>query len=186
MIYFTSDLHLGHATVIKHRHDFADINEMNETLIRNINSVVTDSDTLYIIGDLSNRITVEEANEYIGRIRGHKILIRGNHDDEYDPELFAEITDYKEFEYGGKDYILMHYPLKCWNKMRFGSVQVHGHIHSTPKYNEHNHRIGRLQYDVGVDANEFRPVSIDEIAAWADSAPWQDYKGLYHHTDLLE
>ncbi|SCW52348.1 Calcineurin-like phosphoesterase superfamily protein [Ruminococcaceae bacterium YRB3002] len=186
MIYFTSDLHLGHRTVLKHRTDFATIDDMNEAFIRDINDTVTGKDTLYILGDLSYRISPEDANDMIRQMNGRKILIRGNHDPEYDPSLFEEIADYLEFKYDHRIYIMMHYPLVCWKQMRHGSVQLHGHIHSSPKYNEHNHGLGRLQYDVGVDANNYRPVSIDEIAAWAASSPWEDYDGINHHAERYE
>lgn len=181
MIYFTSDLHLGHYNVLKHRTSFADIDEMNETFINNINHTITKRDTLYILGDLSFRLKPEDANELIKHIKGHKILIKGNHDPEYDESLFEDIRDYAELKYQKKNFVLMHYPLVCWKKMRFGSIQLHGHIHSSPDYNEGNHAIGRLQYDVGVDANNYRPVSIDDITAWADTAPWMNYREREHH-----
>lgn len=42
MIYFTADTHFGHVNVIKmSNRPFADINEMNKTLITNWNSFVS-------------------------------------------------------------------------------------------------------------------------------------------------
>jgi len=56
MIYFTSDLHLGHKNIIKLCHrPFASLKEMDETLVSNWNQVVTNGDTVYIIGDLMFR-----------------------------------------------------------------------------------------------------------------------------------
>lgn len=41
MIFFTSDLHLGHEGILKYCHrPFAGVEEMNSTLIRNYNAVV--------------------------------------------------------------------------------------------------------------------------------------------------
>lgn len=40
---------------------------------------------------------------------------------------------------------------------------LHGHIHSDKDYNLNNKEVGIKRYDVGVDANGFRPVSVDEI-----------------------
>ncbi len=181
MIYFTSDLHLGHQTVLKNRPQFRDTDEMKTTIIANINSIVKPSDTLYILGDLAFRIPVDEANELICQINGKKILIRGNHDKDYDESLFEFIKDYDTLKFNKKKYILMHYPITCWAQMKYGSIQLHGHLHSAPEYNNRNHEIGRLQYDVGVDAHDFRPVPIDEIAAWADTAPWMEYREREHH-----
>ena len=67
---------------------------MNRTLIRNYNSMVAKNDTVYILGDLSFRIPVEEANNLIRQLKGKKILLRGNHDKEYDPSLFEAIYDF--------------------------------------------------------------------------------------------
>ena len=181
MIYFTSDPHLGHRFVLTNRPQFSSVEEMNEILINNINQTVTPKDTLYIIGDATNRLKQDEASDLLRRIRCNKILIRGNHDKEYGPGIFTETHDYLELTYNKHTYILCHYPFICWKRMKHGFINLHGHIHSSPEYNEEHHAIGRLQYDVGVDANGYKPVSIAEIEAWADSSPWREYTGLTHH-----
>ncbi len=181
MIYFTSDLHLGHASILKHRSGFNDIDEMNARIIESINSIVTPADTLYMLGDITCRVAEDEANSLISRINGKKIMLTGNHDGEYDPSLFEDVEDYIELKHNRRKYVLMHYPLVCWNKMKEGSIQLHGHIHSRSDYNEYNHEQGRLQYDVGVDANGFLPVSIDQIEKWASSCNWEEYAGIEHH-----
>lgn len=54
MVYFTSDLHLGHENVIKLcNRPFDSIEEMDEALIRNWNRKVTNGDTVYVLGDLN-------------------------------------------------------------------------------------------------------------------------------------
>ncbi|MBL8880695.1 MAG: hypothetical protein JNG88_16400 [Phycisphaerales bacterium] len=56
MIWFTADTHFGHANIIKHcRRPFASVEEMDETLLRNINARVGRSDTLYHLGDFALR-----------------------------------------------------------------------------------------------------------------------------------
>ena len=51
MIYFTSDLHLGHEAVIrKQNRPFANADEMNRMLIENYNSVVHKNDTEVVPG----------------------------------------------------------------------------------------------------------------------------------------
>lgn len=181
MIYFTSDLHLGHKFVLEHRKMFSDIDGMNRELINNINEKLTRNDTLYILGDASYRLNPDEASVLLRKIKCRKILIRGNHDKEYDPDVFEEVSDYLELKYNKHKFILCHYPFVCWKQMRHGSINLHGHIHSDPEYNEENRATGRLQYDVGVDANGYKPVSIDRILNWAASSPWEEYKGLNHH-----
>jgi calcineurin-like phosphoesterase family protein len=81
MVYFTSDLHLGHESVIRMQNrPFENAEEMNEALIKNYNSVVHKDDTVYILGDIAHRIGVTYANELISRLNGKKYLIKGNHD----------------------------------------------------------------------------------------------------------
>lgn len=181
MIYFTSDLHLGHENILKHRPQFDSIEEMNETIIRNINDVVNEGDTLYLLGDVSFRIPADEAGKLIRQINGHKILVRGNHDPVYDAGIFDKESDYDKVKYAKHHFILMHYPILYWDNMNLGTIQLHGHIHERAIYNETNRNLGRLQFDVGVDANDFRPVSVETVIRWADSSPWEDYSGRFHH-----
>lgn len=165
MIWFTSDLHLGHANIIHScQRPFETIEEMNQTLIHNYNSMVAKNDTVYILGDLSFRIPVEEANDLIRKLKGKKILIRGNHDKQYDPTLFEGIYDFYELK-GFYKYpiILMHYPMLEWPKSRQGSLHLHGHQHNKFEYNERMKQADILRYDVGVDANDYFPVSLNSI-----------------------
>ena len=66
MIYFTSDLHLGHPAIIHMQNrPFTDVEDMNQKLINNYNAVVKKNDTVYILGDICHRLKVEDANERI-------------------------------------------------------------------------------------------------------------------------
>ena len=50
MIYFTSDLHLGHQGIIKlQNRPFESLEEMNKTLIANYNAMIHRDDTVYIL-----------------------------------------------------------------------------------------------------------------------------------------
>lgn len=54
MIYFTSDWHIGHdKDFIWRPRGFNNVTEMNNTLIKNCNSVIQPEDTLFILGDLA-------------------------------------------------------------------------------------------------------------------------------------
>ena len=80
MIYFTSDLHLGHRNIIKlAQRGFDSIEQMDEQLIKNFNNRVTDKDTVYILGDLSMK-GAEYVNGVIPQLNGTKVLVQGNHD----------------------------------------------------------------------------------------------------------
>ena len=164
MIYFTSDMHLGHKAVIRMQNrPFENVEEMNRILIENYNSVVHKDDTVYILGDICYRISADSANDLIASLKGKKYLIRGNHDKKYDESLFVEIRDFMTISASGLHISLMHYPMLSWPRSHYGSIMLHGHIHGDESYNLSNRANGSHRYDVGVDANNYMPVSIRQI-----------------------
>ena len=134
--FIISDLHFGHKNIIKYdKRPFTSIEEHDETLISNWNSVVTNRDKIFIAGDLflcSNT----KAVEILDRLNGEKHLITGNHDQENllksatAREKFASIQQYLEHkvDIDGLEYRIqmMHYPIECWKR---GYVHLHGHTH---------------------------------------------------------
>ena len=166
-IYFTADLHLGHAGIIRVRNrPFTDADEMNEALVQYYNAVVHKNDICYILGDLAHKQSKEETARLVKRLNGRKILIRGNHDGGIDESLFDHVCDFETISVSESVCALMHYPLLSWPKEHRGSFMLHGHIHSGPEYNEQNRAAGILRYDVGVDANNFCPISFEQIRAF--------------------
>ena len=164
MIWFTSDLHLGHRAVINMcERPFETVEEMNEMFIQNFNSCVRKNDTVSILGDIAHKTPVADVNQMISRLNGKKILIKGNHDKKYDEALFEGIYDFLEIAINGVNVSLMHYPMMEWPKSRRGALHLHGHIHSKGDYNKQQKEKGILRYDVGVDANHYMPVSVLEI-----------------------
>ena len=78
--YITSDQHFFHKNIIDYENrPYSSVEEMNEDLITKWNSVVTDEDTVFCLGDfaLSNKDNIIEIGN---RLNGHKVLIKGNHD----------------------------------------------------------------------------------------------------------
>jgi calcineurin-like phosphoesterase family protein len=170
MIYFTSDLHFGHDKILEYcPRPYENTGEMNVGLIERINSVVSDCDTLYILGDIAiGNMSKMQAQELISQIHGKKILIRGNHEKSYDESLFEEVCDYKEITYKNILFVLFHYPIEEWKNRECGSIHLHGHIHSSIRYNEKQKKNNILRYDVGIDANNCYPVSIEDIIRYFD------------------
>ena len=58
---------------------------------------------------------------------------------------------------------LMHYPLLEWPYKYRSGIHLHGHQHNTYEYNLSMLEKGIKRYDVGVDANDFQPVSLTDI-----------------------
>ena len=167
MIYFTSDLHLGHRGIIEMcDRPFKEVSEMNEVLIQNWNHFVRKNDIVYILGDIAHKLSVPEVNEIVRKLNGRKVLIKGNHDKVYDGSLFEEVCDFKEIHYNGISISLMHYPMLSWPKSHHGSIHLHGHMHNKQEYNLQMKEEGIRRYDVGVDANDFAPVSILNVLSF--------------------
>lgn len=183
MIWFTADTHFGHENILKlASRPWRDIGQMNRALISNINACVLPADDLWILGDFSFRITREEAAAIRERIRCRNVhLIAGNHDKDWSrPEVAGTfITDPPicELKAEGRRLVLCHYPMEDWPGMGNGSIHLHGHIHTEGSdYNELNRMQKILRYDVGVDANGYRPVSLKEILAWFDGVKPEGYR----------
>ncbi len=179
MIYFTSDLHFYHSNVIRYcNRPFEGYMSMNEALAENWNNTVKAKDEIYILGDITMR-GPDVVNKLMPTLNGKKYLIRGNHDiftrkQSFDATNFEFVKDYHSFNFQEKGnshmICLMHYPLMTWNHKMRGSIHLHGHIHSPPAYNEENIKSGILRFDVGADAHNYTPVSIETIIQMARQA----------------
>lgn len=177
-VYFTSDLHFGHRAMVQRGwRPFADIDEMDATLIDNWNSTVGATDSIFILGDLSFR-PMARTMEIIGELQGKKYLILGNHDKnlpKYAEAYFEGVAPYHEITYASKLFALCHYPLRSWNQMHYGSWNLHGHSHGNIKERWKN------QVDVGVDCWGYMPVHIEQILGM----PQDDTKARWcdHHEE---
>ena len=81
----------------------------------------------------------------------------------YAKELFKEVLPqcYKLKVDKSTEIIISHYPLEEWENMDKGSIHLHGHSHHTKDYTDLNMYTKRM--DVGMDWEEFRPYSWEEI-----------------------
>jgi calcineurin-like phosphoesterase family protein len=155
---------------------------MHEELIRRFNSRVKPNDTCFIVGDFSFG-GAEETAAIVKRLNGIKILIKGNHDKKTTVNKFvASLFEAKIF-IAGYPVSLKHYPLKWdwkrrlweavkkfpkklykpryleWYPVDKGQYHIHGHTHSTERFNEN-------QIHVGVDAWDYYPVSLKELSKY--------------------
>lgn len=133
MIYYTGDLHFGHANVMRLcGRPFQTVEEMDEALIANWKRRVNTGDSVYILGDLALR--AEPLAEHLRQMNGKKHLIVGNHDRRWlrRPELrghFESVQPILFLPDGSRKYVLCHYPMMAWPHQR-ESYMVFGHIHN--------------------------------------------------------
>lgn len=179
MIWLTSDTHFGHSNIIKYcNRPFSSMEQMEEVIVNNINSMVSERDELYHLGDFcfhSNGKKWEtEVNRILDRIKCKNVyLVCGNHDPSAAyannrTTSFKGIYEYQEIS--GKHLflsmpenrrhtkvILMHYPIESWSSQNFGSIHLHGHTHGKLFSTIKN------RYDVGVDVNNYMPISLMQV-----------------------
>lgn len=164
--YITSDWHLFHRNImgesgfVETRKHFDYVEEMNATIIKAINRVVTNDDEVYHLGDISMNAKPHKVFEVLTQIKGQLHLVKGNHDD-------SKVLNYlKKHNYllpNGKDkfviyevgtiikregiqYYLTHYPLVIGAK-RARMRSICGHIHE-------NHAEDPNCLNVGIDSPE--------------------------------
>lgn len=168
MIYYTADLHFGHANAIKYdKRPLARVAEMDQLLIDNWNNRVADNDTVYILGDVCFR-SKYPASWYLNQLKGHKVLIVGNHDsqilaDEESMECFDEIADILQIKDGDRKICLCHYPLASWNGDAYGSWHVYAHIHLQKNDAYEFMKTKEKALNAGCMINNYMPVTFEEM-----------------------
>ena len=172
MKFYTSDLHLGHKNVLKFdNRPFKDLNEMHEAIIENWNSVITENDDVYILGDFAWH--KEIGLETIKQLKGGKHLILGNHD-RIDSEIKKEFLSIKSYDIvkdGDFKVVLSHFPLAHWVGERYGGVHLYGHVHTgedfelLKEYKAKILKLGRLyrSYNVGCMLHNYTPKTLEQI-----------------------
>lgn len=163
MIFFTSDTHFKHKNIITYcNRPFENVKEMDETMISNWNKKVKSKDTIYHLGDFifNKRNNTDIVEEYLNKLNGKKILIIGNHDKINTIKAKGWDNVYTLHELNIDKYCkitLCHYAMRVWNKSHHGTWHLYGHSHGKLPGQG-------LSFDVGVDCNNFEPLSLDEIS----------------------
>lgn len=140
---------------------------MNWALVKNWNDKVRPEDTVYHLGDVAFRFQEKfEAIQHILRsLNGKKILILGNHDthikrmgsmfDSHMPYIWHDVLQGPVML--NPRVRMNHYPEWDAEFLNSGGWHLHGHEH-----NDNSNRSYRM-LDVGVDAQNYAPISYEEI-----------------------
>jgi len=165
-IWFISDTHFRHEAILgfkdyagKTVRPFSSVDEMDEAMFTNWNSVVKPNDVVYHLGDVlfgSDKVIWLENN--FDKLNGTKHLILGNHDNpKFLAPFFKSIALWKEFD----GIVASHTPLHqstLDERHRFNDniLNVHGHIHSNPSPE------GPYKC-VSVEQINYTPINIEEL-----------------------
>lgn len=167
--YITSDLHFGHANMMKFNpatRQYRDADHMNAMMIQEWNATVGVDDLTYILGDFAF-LRADKATAVARSLNGRKILIEGNHDlkllnDKTFRDCFEEVHVYHEINVDGNKVCMFHYPIHEWNQCHRGAVHFHGHVHGKPSGLE-KYRVR----DVGMDATGTVVVEMSDMVSRA-------------------
>ena len=160
MYFFTADEHYGHKNIIRYcKRPFTSVDEMDAVLIQRHNEVVQESDTIIHAGDftLAKKSRMEE---YRKQLIGKHIFLMGSHD-KWTPPPYIFIW---EKNIANRLIVVCHYAMRTWPKSHYDSWQLYGHSHGTLEPR------GK-QWDIGVDNNDYYPVSFDQLVAIMKSRP---------------
>lgn len=173
-LWFTSDTHFGCENIIRFcGRPFKSAAEMDEELICRWNDTVPEDGIIFHLGDFCQG-RKKEWESILKRLHGHKYLILGNHDMTYSGKgavrWFEQVAQQMTIRVGAQTILLNHNPFLCYGGAYRDTWQLFGHVHSGPlsKTGLDHPRLKMLfprQYDVGVDNNDFRPVSFREVRA---------------------
>lgn len=158
MIYFTSDLHFGHAKIIDmSKRPFDNLDDMNAGLITNWNKVVQPEDLVYDLGDFSLH---EPYEIFEKQLNGHIMHIRGNHDKK-------SWMHFGQLETHGLIIWMQHQPRIRQEEVSIDTdLVLCGHVHELWRTKEIDYPQKKStlpMINVGVDQWDYMPVSIDEI-----------------------
>lgn len=168
-IYLTSDLHLGHdKPFVYEARGFRNICEHDDAIVKNWNEIISFDDDVYVLGDLmlgKNDAGISRIKSLNGKLH----IIIGNHDTRQRIELYKQLYNVESVDYvtllkyNNTTFYLSHYqtitsqPEFAKPTYEKNIINLHGHTHQT------NPITNKYTYNVGVDANDMRPISIDEV-----------------------
>ena len=167
--FFTADTHFGHVKLLRTRPAFATIEDHDETIVSRWNARVRPDDTVWHLGDVVHGPSRERCAELFARLHGRKRLVAGNHDTNRVLQLpwdgpVVESERLTLVDGNGREHrlYLAHYAHRAWPGVWRGVRHLYGHTHASLP--------GTTQScDVGVDAWDFTPASLEEVVARQDA-----------------
>jgi calcineurin-like phosphoesterase family protein len=194
-IHFSSDHHILHENILKlgEGRPFDSMHYMMSIIRDNWWKTVAEDDTIYLLGDIAMG-DFTESIKFFQDLPGEKFFVPGNHDKNFSKNSNAHIERftplYEEVgfailsenthimvpvSWGEQKVLLSHFPYAedyligrrdKYEKNRpvnKGLPVIHGHTHSRERFSN-----DPLEFHVGVDANNFTPVSLDEVTVWLE------------------
>lgn len=169
MIWFSSDQHWGHESIITYcNRPFSSVEEMDREMIKRWNEVVKEGDIVYHLGDFT---LGKDIFGYMCRLNGDIRIVTTlfHHDkrwmdtDDVTPYYWSPVVCEN---INGVWVFMFHYPVAVWDRKHYGSWHLYGHIHKK------DFVLPGFTMNVGVDHHNFYPVSFDEVKRYMIGLGW--------------
>lgn len=168
--FFTSDTHFDHKNIIQYcNRPFRNVEEMNLAMVEKWNSVISENDTVYHLGDFTLG-DMRHFTRWASKLNGNIRILPGSHDHlwlkGFEPseriQVIAPLVSVEFPEIMNGQYpqviVLCHYSMQTWDRSHYGAWHLFGHSHCNLA------GIG-LSFDVGVDCTDFVPLSLEQVAS---------------------
>jgi calcineurin-like phosphoesterase family protein len=164
-IWLISDNHFGHANILNFTRDdgsklrnFSSVEEMDEYMVARWNEVVRDQDHVWHLGDFAMN---PKSIDIAARLKGHKRLILGNHDEDnmkYYAPYFKKICSTHRID----NLLLSHIPVHPGSLGKKIIANVHGHVHN----NVPALHYGPMYFNVSVEVlDDYAPIAFEDLQA---------------------
>jgi len=159
--FIISDLHFGHANIVKYAYRSKDYNNL---ILKYWNKIIEKRDKVLVLGDLS-LANKEKTVKFCKRLKGDKYLVRGNHDGHSvawykDCEFTVVEPIYKTFrtKYNKMYAVLFtHEPVRDLPDNWFN---IHGHIHRGV---HRDYDLTERHFNACVEPLDYKPKPLYEI-----------------------
>lgn len=165
-IWFIGCTHFGHEKIISLcNRPFQSIDDMDKTIIDNINKVVHRDDLLILLGDFCKWWDKPTTHfyHYFNRLDVLNVMfLFGNHD----KKIKNAVKTHKDIIWSGDilDAVIddvplvgCHFPLSSWNKSFHGSKHVFAHVHNETSHTKKN------SICVCVEQTDYKPLSFKDV-----------------------
>lgn len=173
--FFIADTHFGHSNIIKYEgRPFETLEDMDQVLIYNWNSVVDKQDKVFVLGDFSF-YNAEQTTKIISELRGHKTLIMGNHDRSHSVEWWRDVgfDQVSECPIIWNEFYELHHEPPYANETS-PRMYLYGHVHGNNIY----HTVTHNSACVSCERWNYTPVTLGQIE--------QEIRTVKHEQDIID
>lgn len=170
-IFYIADWHYGHENILSFdNRPFKTVEEMNEELVKRWNERVTNQDTVYVLGDMF-WCNMNIAVEVLDFLNGQKFLLKGNHDRCNHGQFrrkFTKIEKLDTINDNGRQVVLSHYPIPCFENHFYGWYHLYGHVHNSFEARMMEHDKYLMENLYGHSCNMY---NVGAMMPWMDYTP---------------